>query len=114
MKKNDLRYGNIFSYASLQFSGNIEEYFARHAKKLVVFLVMPRLKNKGNLVRVYKKGVLVNEQAVTLSENIFLYYFLWYYNYLVILFTYFSSREKIVSLSFHPISLFGMRLQKMI
>ena len=81
MKEKYFRYGNLFTYASLQFSGNVEEYFSKHSKKFVAFLVMPRLKNKGNLVRFYEKGKLVKEEEINLSENIFLYYFLWYVNY---------------------------------
>src|SRR5258708_987465 len=43
---NLIRYKNIFMYSSLQFCGNIEEYFSKHTEKLVVFITMPRLKNK--------------------------------------------------------------------
>src|SRR6185369_16244742 len=113
MSEKKFRYGNIFTYSSLQFSGNLEEYFAKHAKKLVVFLIMPRLKNKDNLVRLYKEGKLIKEEKVQLSDNIFLYYFLWLLNYWRIIFSYLSFNEKIISLSFHPISLFGISLQKM-
>lgn len=114
MKKKKFRYGNIFTYASLQFCGNIEEYFSHHAKKLVVFIVMPRLKNKDNLIRIYKRGKLVKEEKIQLSQNIFLYYFLWYVTYFRIILTYFSSKEKMISLSFHPVSLFGMTIQKIL
>jgi glycosyltransferase involved in cell wall biosynthesis len=113
MREEKLRYGNIFTYASLQFSGNIEEYFARHSNKLVVFLVMPRLKNKKNLIRIYEKGKLMKEENVSLSQNIFLYYLLWFIRYIQILAKHFKRDESVIAISFHPISLFCMNVQKM-
>lgn len=111
---NSLIYKKIFIYSSLQFCGNIEEYFSTHSEKLVVFIVMPRLKNSGNLVRVYLKGKLVEEQTVLLSENIFLYYFLWLYNHWKILLKYFSYDEKFHVIAGHPVSYIGLFLQKII
>lgn len=108
------RYKKIFMYASLQFCGHIEEYFAFHTEKLVVYIVMPRLKNRGNLVRVYKAGKLVEEKKVWSSDNIFLYYTSWYIYYLKFIFSYFSRNEKFVVLSSHPISFLGMTLQRLL
>ena len=107
------RYKNIFLYSSLQFAGNIEEYFAKHAKKLVAFIVMPRLKNKGNLLRVYERGKLIEEKKIWSSENIFLYYGFWYFFYMCFIFKYFSRNEKLIVYSGHPISFFGMSIQKL-
>src|SRR3989344_4841287 len=84
------RYKNIFLYASLQFCGNVEEYFVTHTKKLIVFIVQPRIQNKNNLLRIYQEGILVEEQNIKLSENIFLYYFLWYVSYIKFIFEYFA------------------------
>ena len=55
--------------SSLQFCGNIEEYFSQHCEKLVAFIVMPRLKNKGNLLRVYKHRELALEQKARDAEK---------------------------------------------
>lgn len=101
-------------YASLQFCGNIEEYFSTHSEKFVVFIVMPRLKNSSNLLRVYFRGKLIEEKTVTLSENIFLYYFLWHYNHWKILLKYFSYHEKFYVVTGHPVSFFGLFLQRII
>src|SRR3989338_292839 len=106
-------YKNIFLYSSLQFAGNIEEYFAKHTKKLVAFIVMPRLKNKGNLLRVYERGKLIEEKKIWSSENIFLYYGFWYFFYMCFIFKYFSRNEKLIVYSGHPISFFGMSIQKL-
>lgn len=111
--KKIFRYKNIFMYASLQFCGHIEEYFASHTEKLVLYIVMPRLKNRGNLLRIYKAGKLIDEKKVWSSDNIFLYYISWYIHYLKFIFSYFSRDEKFVVLSSHPISFFGMTLQKL-
>lgn len=112
--KQAFRYKNIFMYASLQFCGHIEEYFATHTEKLTVYIVMPRLKNRGNVVRVYKAGKLVEEKKVWSSDNIFLYYLSWLFHYWKFILVYFERREKFIVLSGHPISFFGMTLQKIL
>ena len=112
--KNKFIYKNIFFYSSLQSIGNLEEYFAKHSEKLVAFILMGRLNNKVNLIRLYRKGHLVDEKKVGISQNLFLYYVMWYCYHLYILIKYFSSQEKVVVFSFHPISFFGMALQKIL
>ena len=101
-------------YASLQFCGNIEEYFSKNTNKLVVYIVMPRLKNKYNFIRIYKKGELVNEKKVWSSENIIGYYLSWFLHHWYILFTYFSLRENFYIIAGHPVSFFGLSIQKML
>lgn len=108
------RYKSIFLYASLQFCGNVEEYFAEHTGKLVVFIVLPRIQNEGNLVRFYREGELIEEKKITLSENLFYYYFLWYIHYLRFIFTYFSRKDRVIVITSHPISFFGMFLQRLL
>lgn len=114
MKKSQFLYKNIFLYASLQFSGNIEEYFKQHTEKLVVFIVMPRVKNKFNLIRYYQRGKLIEEKKVSSSEGIFQYYYLWYIQYIKALLHYFSRDEKVAVIAFHPLSFFLMYTQKML
>lgn len=101
-------------YASLQFCGNIEEYFSKNTKKLVVFIVMPRLGNKFNLIRIYKNGKLEKEKKVKSSENIFTYYFLWLYYHWYILIRHFSRQEKLFLITGHPVALLGLSLQRFI
>jgi len=108
------RYKNIFLYASLQFCGNVEEYFVTHTKKLIVFIVQPRIQNKNNLLRIYQEGILVEEQNIKLSENIFLYYFLWYVSYIKFIFKYFAREDKVVVITSHPVSFFGMGIQRLL
>lgn len=114
MKSSKFRYKNVFLYASLQFCGNIEEYFAKNTRKLVVFIVQPRIKNRGNLLRVYKEGSIIEQKEIQLSENIFLYYFLWYVNYIKFIFKYFTRTDKVVVVTSHPISFFGMGIQRLL
>lgn len=111
--KSAFFYKNIFMYSTLQYTGNGEEYFSKHTEKLVSFVVNPRLKNKDNAVRLYKRGKLVKETKIHLSENIFLFYFYWYITHIGILKKYFSKNEKVVVITFHPIALFGMTIQKL-
>lgn len=103
-----IKYQNLFIYSSEQFCGNNEKYFSQHTEKLVVFVIQPRLKNAGNKLRLYKKGKLVEEINVILSQNIFLYYSLWYVTYIKALFHYFSYNENFFVISFHPLNSFGM------
>ena len=108
------RYKSIFLYASLQFCGNIEEYFVRNTEKLLVFILMPRVKNKNHFLRIYNKGKLVEEKKIQLPENIFLHYFFWHLTYLKLIYTYFSKKDNVVVITSHPLTLFGMSIQKLL
>lgn len=110
---NKFYYKNIFLYSSLQFVGNVEEYFTEHTEKLVAFICMPRQQYRDNFIRLYKKGKLIEEKRITLSRNIFLYYFLWYIYHFFFMLKYFSTREKFAVITYHPYPLFGMSLQKL-
>src|SRR3989344_65878 len=112
---NRMYYKNIFIYSSLQSTGNAEKYFAAHTEKLVVFVLTGRQNPNGNLLRFYKNGKLSQEKVIKLlTSNIFLYYFFWYVNYISIILKYFTRKEKLIVISWHPISFFGMFLQKKI
>lgn len=108
------RYKNIFMYSSLQFSGHVEEYFVEHTEKLVVFIVMPRLKNRNNLLRIYKNGKLIKQQKVWSSGNLLLYYLSWLLCYWYFILTLFHKKEKFIVFSGHPISFFGMGIQRLV
>lgn len=107
-------YQNLFMYSSLQFSGHVEEYFVENTQKLIVFVVMPRLKNKYNLLRVYEKGKLIKEEKVRTSQNIFLYYFFWWWYQQVFTYTYFSSKEFFILFGCHPVCFFGMSVFRLL
>lgn len=115
MKKNNspFRYKNIFLQSSHQFLGNTLEYFVEHTEKLVVFIAMPRVENKDNVVRVYCRGSLVTEKTFILSRNIFLYYLGWYMEYIKALHKYCNRNENFYVVVFHPIFFFGMTLIKL-
>lgn len=110
---NKFYYKNIFLYSSLQFVGNVEEYFAEHSEKLVAFICNPRQQYKDNLIRLYIKGKLVEEKKVTLSPHAGMYYFLWYCYHLYFIFKYFSKNEKFTVITYHPYPLFGMTIHKL-
>lgn len=106
-------YKNLFIYSSLQSTGNAEKYFAAHTEKLVVLVLTTRFDPNGNILRIYKKGNFVEEKNIKFfTSNIFLYYFFWYVNYITIILRYFTAKERVIAISWHPISFFGMSLQK--
>ncbi len=104
----EFRYKNIFIYSSLQSVGHVEDYFVENTEKLAVLVVMPRLKNRFNLFRLYEKGNLKKEKKIISSSNIFLYYFLWYWNQTYYIFKTFSFKERFILFGGHPICFFGM------
>lgn len=106
------RYKNLFAFSSLQFIGNIEEYFVKHTEKLVIHIVMPRTKNRNNIVRLYKNGLLIEERNLWSTQNIFLYYLSWYLQHWYILLHYFNRDEKFFVMSYMPVSFFLGSIQK--
>ena len=107
------RYNNILLYTSHQWCGNIEEYFSQNSEKLLAFLLMPRMQSRDNVLRIYEKGKLVKEKNISLSKNIFLYYFLWYTHYIKAIFTYIPRNERLIVVSGQPYHLFFMTFQKL-
>src|SRR3989344_1626793 len=103
MNKSPFRYRNIFLQSSHQFIGNTLEYFVAHTEKLVVFIVMPRVENKDNAVRLYQYGELIEEKPFILSQNVFLYYLGWYLEYLKALRKYYTRKERFFAVVFHPV-----------
>ncbi len=112
MKK--FRYKNILLYTSHQWCGNIEEYFSQNSERLLAFLLMPRVQNKDNVLRIYEQRKLIAEKTIGLSENIFLYYFLWYIHYIKAIFTHVPRNDEVIVISFHPYPLFFMTIQKIL
>ena len=108
------RYKKLFIYSSPQFSGNMEEFFSKNTEKLVVFIIMPDARKGFNLVRLYKKGKLVEEKKVWTSPNKILYYASWYFGQIYCMLRYFSRNEPFILIGGHPISFFGMTLQKLL
>lgn len=99
-------------YTSHQWCGNVEEYFAQNSQRLLAFLLMPRVQNKDNVLRIYEKGKLVKEDWIRLSENIFLYYIFWYLQYIRAIFKYVARDQKLIVISFHPYPFLFMTIQK--
>ncbi len=107
------RYQTIFMYGSLQSVGHMMDYFIRHTRKLVIFIVMPRVNNTQNSLRVYREGTLVEERSVRLSKNIFLYYLLWWWHHNYFLLNYIRSDESAIVFAGHPIAFIGMSIMKL-
>ncbi|MCL4359688.1 hypothetical protein M1555_00335 [Patescibacteria group bacterium] len=108
------RYKNILLYSSHQWCGNTKEYFAAHTERLGVFLLMTRIKTDASVFQLYEKGKLVKEIKTPLTDNFFLYYFLWYYHYIRVIFRYFPRSEKLIVICAHPYVFFASTIQKLL
>ena len=108
------RYKNILLYASHQWCGNTKEYFIKNTEKLAVFLLMPRIQTRDNILRIYEKGKLVKTEQTPLTANFFLYYLFWYYHYIVTIFKHFSRNKKLIVITAHPYVFFAMTIQKLL
>lgn len=107
------RYKSLYIFSNLQYCGNLEEYFSKHTEKLVAHIVLPRLRNSYNIVRLYKKGKLVEEKKLWCNENIFLYFSAWFFQHIYIISRYFSPGEKFFTITFMPLIFFGATIQKL-
>jgi hypothetical protein len=105
-----VRYRRIFSYGSLQFSGHSEEYLAANTGELTVFIVQPRVGKHGNLLRRYRDGKRIEERPVRSSQNLLLYYLLWYVNHVRFLLRYCPKGERTLVFAGHPLAYVGMGL----
>lgn len=107
-------YKRIFAYGSLQFCGHIEEYLSAHTGELLVFIVQPRVGDPHNLLRRYRNGTLIEECPVRSSQNLFLYYLLWYANHVRFLLRFCPKGERTIVFGGHPIVFFGMGLFRLV
>lgn len=114
MKQSTFRYDTIFMQGSLQSVGHTMDYFIEHTKKLVIYIIMPRVQGTPNMLRVYDKGVLVEEKNVPSSSALIRYYYFWWFYHQKFLLSYFSRLENVVVLTGHPIALFGMSVMKVL
>lgn len=113
MKQSVFRYNTIFMQGSLQSVGHTMDYFIKHTRKLVIYVIMPRFGGISNELWMYKNGKVQEKRMVATSSNLFLYYVLWFYHHTTTLFTYFSRNEHVFVLAGHPIAFFGMSIMKL-
>lgn len=104
----------VFAYGSLQFCGHIDEYLMAHAKELLMFIVQPRVGKHANLLRRYRSGTLVEEREIRSSQNLFLYYGLWYVNHVREMLRFCTKNTPTLIFGGHPLVFFGMVLLKRI
>jgi len=103
-------YKRVFAYASLQFCGHIEAYFVAHTAELAVFIVQPRMGPHQHVLRHYRNGQLIEDKPVRSSQNLFVYYLLWYANHVRVLLSFCRRDEVTIVFSGHPVVLMGMGL----
>lgn len=102
-QRGPFRYKNIFLVGSVLHGGNTVEYFSKHTEKLVVFYLLITLRDRQDFIQIYKKGRLIKEQKVFSPKTPFIYYFFVYFWYARALFTYFSRKDSVYIIAFHPV-----------
>ncbi len=107
-------YKRVFAYGSLQFCGHIKEYLVAHTADLMMFIVQPRVGSHANILRRYHDGAMVEERTVKSSQNLFLYYLLWYSNHVRELLSFCPKNRKTLVFGGHPVVFFGMGLLKLL
>lgn len=103
--KREIRYHNIFRFGTLQYGGHLNEYFNRHSQKAVTFYILPRGGVK-NFIEFYTDGKLIEKKELFSPKNIVLAYFSYYFQFIYLLFYYFSPKEKIYIINSLPIFFF--------
>jgi len=112
MAVRDFPYDRVFTFGSLQFCGHSMEYFIDRTRELCVYIVQPRVGEHTNLLRRYRDGILIEERSVRSSQNLFLYYFLWYANHVRELLRFCPRNRKTLVFGGHPVVFFGMGFLK--
>jgi glycosyltransferase involved in cell wall biosynthesis len=113
--RNDFRYESVFALASFQFCGHIDEYLIANTRRLCLMYVLPRFGEQRYVIRRYEEGRLIEERSLKSSQNIFLYYWLWFWHHNAELFRFTKwSRERTLVFCGHPVCFFGMSLMKLL
>lgn len=109
------RYDSVFALASFQFCGHIDEYLIANTRRLCLMYVLPRFGEQKHVIRRYEEGQLVEERSLRSSQNIFLYYWLWFWhhNIEILRFTKGSTSRTLV-VGGHPVCFFFMSAMKML
>lgn len=100
------KYGSILVLGTLQFNGHFLEYLIKNSDKLVIYYLLPRGGNIKNFIEIYIKGKLKEKKYVYTPKNISLTYITYYFQYLKILFEYFSNKEKVYFINTLPVFFF--------
>lgn len=109
------RYESVFALASLQFCGHVDEYLIANTRRLCLMYVLPRFGEQKQIIRRYDEGKLVEERVLRSSQNIFLYYWLWFWHNTTEILRFAKGYDgKTLVVGGHPVCFFGMALMKML
>ena len=109
------RYESVFALASFQFCGHVDEYLIANTRRLCLMYVLPRFGEQKQIIRRYEEGKLVEERALRSSQNIFLYYWLWFWHNITEILKFSKGYEgKTIVFGGHPVCFFGMALVKIL
>ena len=77
--------------------------------------VLPRFGEQKQIIRRYEEGKLVEERALRSSQNIFLYYWLWFWHNTTEILKFAKGyKGKTLVVGGHPVCFFGMALMKLL
>ena len=114
-KRGDFRYESVFALASFQFCGHIDEYLIANTRRLCLMYVLPRFGEQRHVIRRYEEGRLIDERSLKSSQNILLYYWLWFWHHNAELLRFTKGvREPTLVFCGHPVCFFGMSLMKLL
>ena len=114
MSERRFRYDSVFALASFQFCGHVDEYLIENCRRLCLMYVLPRFGDQCHVIRQFEEGRLVSERKLPSSQNIFLYYWLWFYHHNVELLRFAKGAECTLVFGGHPICFFGMSIWKLL
>ena len=115
MGKKTFRYESVFALASLQFCGHIDEYLVANTRRLCLMYVLPRFGEQKQIIRRYEEGKLVEERALRSSQNIFLYYWLWFWHHNVEMLKFAKGYDgRTLVIGGHPVCFFFMAWMKIL
>ena len=109
------RYGSVFAQASFQFCGHVDDYLIANTRHLALFYCQPRFGEHHHVLRRYEEGRLVEERSIRSSQQIFAYYFLWFWHHSVELWRFARRRkETTLVLCGHPVCFFGATVMRLL
>ena len=107
------RYDSVFALASLQFCGHVDEYLIENTRRLCLMYVLPRFGEQKQIIRRYEEGKLVEERALLSSQNIFFYYWRWFWHHNVEILKFAKGYNgKTLVMGGHPVCFFFMAVMK--
>lgn len=109
------KYESVFSHASFQFFGHVDEYLIANTRHLTLVRFQTRFGKGGHRLERYECGTRVEARTLPSSGNIVLYYVFCVWHHMVELRRHIARTGKTtVVLTTHPLGCFGSTLQRVL